>query len=104
MDATEAICLFPTETQSQILEDYVQSLRQKSGVESILWMYLRNVTWLNNVASLNKLAKAWKMRKPPGTLGLKEVGPGKIWVKNVWTQNTCILAFLHTFILFKVFG
>ena len=36
--------LVPTETQSQILEDYVQSLRQKTGVESILWMYLRNVT------------------------------------------------------------
>ena len=39
------------------------------------------------------------MRKPPGTLGLKKFGPGKIWVKNVLTQNTCILAFLHTFVL-----
>ena len=39
------------------------------------------------------------MRKLPGSLGLKKFGPGKIWVKNVWTQNTCILAFLHTFIL-----
>ena len=47
----------------------------------------------------NKLAKARKMRKPPGTLGLKKFGPGKIWVENVLTQNTCILAFLHTFVL-----
>ena len=39
------------------------------------------------------------MRKPLGTLGLKEFGPGKIWVENVSTQNTCILAFLHTFVL-----
>ena len=48
---------------------------------------------------MNKLAKARKMRKPPGTLGLKKFGPEKIWVGNVWTQNTCILAFLHIFIL-----
>ena len=47
----------------------------------------------------NKLAKARKMRKPPGTLGLKKFVPGKIWVENVLTQNTCILAFLHTFVL-----
>ena len=47
----------------------------------------------------NKLAKARKMRKLPGTLGLKKFGPGKIWVENVRTQNTCILTFLHTFIL-----
>ena len=39
------------------------------------------------------------MRKPPGMLGLKKFGPGKIWVESVWTQNTCILGFLHTFIL-----
>ena len=39
------------------------------------------------------------MRKPPGTLGLKKFGPGKIWVENVLFQNTCILAFLHTFVL-----
>ena len=47
----------------------------------------------------NKLAKARKMRKPPGKLGLKKFGPCKIWVENVSTQNTCILAFLHTFVL-----
>ena len=41
----------------------------------------------------NKLAKARKMRKPPGTLGLKKFVPGKIWVENVWTQNTCILSY-----------
>ena len=34
-----------------------------------------------------------------GTLGLKKFGPGKIWVENVSTQNTCILAFWHTFVL-----
>ena len=27
--------------------------------------------------SKNKLAKAWKMRKPPGTLGLKKFGLGR---------------------------
>ena len=31
---------------------------------------------------INKLAKARKMRKPPGTLGLKKFGPGKFWVKK----------------------
>ena len=36
---------------------------------------------------INKLAKARKMRKPPGTLGLKKFGPGKLWVKKVWAQN-----------------
>ena len=45
---------------------------------------------------INKLAKARKMRKPPGTLGLKKFWPDKIWVKNVWTQ---ILAYLHSCIL-----
>ena len=52
-----------------------------------------------NLFYANKLAKARKMRKPPGTLSLKKLGPGNIYVANVWTQNTCILAFLHTFIL-----
>ena len=57
-------------------------------------------SWKSLPFSLDsKLAKARKMGKPPGTLGLKKFGPGKIWVNNVWTQNTCILAFLHTFIL-----
>ena len=37
---------------------------------------------------LNKLAKARKMRKPPGTLGLKRFWPGNIWIENVWTQNS----------------
>ena len=36
---------------------------------------------------VNKLAKARKMRKPPGTLGLKKFGPGKFWVKKVWAQR-----------------
>ena len=44
----------------------------------------------------NKLTKARKMRKPPGTLGLKKFGPGKIWVENVWTQKS--------FWVKKVFG
>ena len=38
----------------------------------------------------NKLAKARKMRKPPGTLGLKKFGPGKLWVKKNLTQNIFI--------------
>ena len=41
---------------------------------------------------MNKLAKARKMRKPPGTLSLKKFGLGNLWVEKVWTQNTCILA------------
>ena len=40
----------------------------------------------------NKLAKARKMPKLPGSLGLKKFVPGKIWVENVLTQNTCIHA------------
>ena len=35
----------------------------------------------------DKLAKARKMHKPPGTLGLKKFGPGKFWVKKVWAQH-----------------
>ena len=36
----------------------------------------------------NKLAKARKMRKPAGTLGLKKFGPGKLWVtKNVGQKS-----------------
>ena len=35
----------------------------------------------------DKLAKARKMHKPPGTLGLKKFGPGKFWVKKVLAQN-----------------
>ena len=42
--------------------------------------------------SQNKLAKARKMRKPPGMLSLKKFGLGNLWVEKVWTQNTCILA------------
>jgi len=37
--------------------------------------------------SVNKLAKARKMRKPLGALGLKKFGPGKFWVKKVWAQH-----------------
>ena len=40
---------------------------------------------------MNKLAKARKMRKPPGTLSLKKFGLGILWVEKVWTQNTCML-------------
>ena len=36
---------------------------------------------------LNKLAKALKTRKSPGTLGLKKLELGKLWVKKVWVQN-----------------
>ena len=38
-------------------------------------------------SSINKLAKARKMRKPPGTPGLKKFGPGKFWVEKVWAQK-----------------
>ena len=31
----------------------------------------------------NKLAKARKMRKPPGTLSLKKFGLGNLWVEKV---------------------
>ena len=41
----------------------------------------------------NKLAKARKMRKPPGKLSLKKFGPGKIWVENFRLK---ILAYFHT--------
>ena len=34
----------------------------------------------------NKLAKARKMRKPPGTLSLKKFGLGNLWAEKVWTQ------------------
>ena len=44
----------------------------------------------------NKLAKARKMRKPPGSLGLKKFGPGKILVKKFGLK---ILAYLHSCIL-----
>ena len=40
--------------------------------------------------SQNKLTKARKMRKPPGTLDLKKFGPGKLWVEKVWAQNVFI--------------
>ena len=38
----------------------------------------------------NKLAKARKTRKSPGTLGLKKFGPGKLWFKKVWAPNIFI--------------
>ena len=38
----------------------------------------------------NKLAKAQKTRKSPGTLGLKKFGLGKLGVKKVWAQHICI--------------
>ena len=50
----------------------------------------------------NKLAKARKMRKPPGTLGLKKFGPGKLWVKKIWGQNISI-DFLAEVDHFKIF-
>ena len=37
--------------------------------------------------AINKLAKAQKTRKSPGTIGLKKFGPGKLWVKKVLAQN-----------------
>ena len=52
-----------------------------------------NISLYNHLLTQNnKLAKALKMRKPPGTLSLKKFGLGNLWVKKVWTQNNCILA------------
>ena len=34
----------------------------------------------------NKLAKARKTRKSPGTLGLKNFGPGKLWFEKFGTN------------------
>ena len=39
---------------------------------------------------MNKLAKARKTRKSPGTLGFKKFGPGKLRVQQVWGQNISI--------------
>ena len=36
---------------------------------------------------MNKLAKARKTHKLPGTLGLKKFWPGKLWVKKVWAKR-----------------
>ena len=35
----------------------------------------------------NKLAKARKTRKSPGSLRLKKFGLAKLWVEKVWAQN-----------------
>ena len=54
----------------------------------------------------NKLAKARKTRKSPGSLGLKKFGPGKLWVEKVCAHNILIdfLAKLdHSKILFFSF-
>ena len=48
---------------------------------------------------MEQARKSSEDAQAPGTLGLKKFGPGKIWVENVSTQNTCILAFWHTFVL-----
>ena len=45
----------------------------------------------------NKLAKARKMRKQPGTVGLKKFWPGKRFGSKMFGPK--ILAYLHTFIL-----
>ena len=45
---------------------------------------------LSTAYDKNKLAKARKTRKWPGTLGLKQFGPGKLRIKNVWSQNIFI--------------
>ena len=48
---------------------------------------------------MEQARKSSEDAQAPGTLSLKKFGPGKIWVENVSTQNTCILAFMHTFVL-----
>ena len=45
------------------------------------------MSYMRNESFLNKLAKARKMRKPPGTLGLKKFRPGKFGVEKIWAQH-----------------
>ena len=55
---------------------------------------IRSIWYRRNTLSLimyrNKLAKARKTSKSPGTLVLKKFGPGKLWVEKVWVQNMFI--------------
>ena len=57
-----------------------------SGIVNIL-LDTRTKSFETKYFSANKLAKARKMRKPPGTLRLKKFGPGKFWVEKVWAQH-----------------
>ena len=43
------------------------------------------------------------MRKP-GTLSLRKFGLGNLWIEKVWTQNTCILAYLQYSFVKYTFG
>ena len=69
-------------------------LRTYGGTDTRTWVGDRDAY------ASNKLAKARKMRKPPGMLGLKKFGPGKILRKSIFFSN-----FLgqHFFGVYKVF-
>ena len=85
---------------SQTLDQFLSKIPQSDTCISVIFL----ITFLNH-HELNfshwaskpfKFKQAWKMRKPPCTLGLKKFGPGEIWVENVLTLNTCILAYICT--------
>ena len=52
--------------------------------------YIQNMICRYNPFLPNKLAKARKTRKSPGTSGLKKFRPVELRVKKVWVQNICI--------------
>ena len=49
--------------------------------------FVKPVNFMKQVIKVNKLAKARKMRKPPGTLSFKKIGLGKRWFEKVWAQK-----------------
>ena len=53
----------------------------------------------DKVNTLNKLAKARKTRKSPGTLSLNKFGPGKLWFEKVWAQFFLSISSLNWMIL-----
>ena len=52
--------------------------------------FYKKIVEMARRGGLNKLTKARKTRKSPGTLGLKKFGPGILWVGKVWTTNMFI--------------
>ena len=79
---------------SQVVNHNTTRVVQEVTHHSRVWPFGLGTSWFQNVSIFlivldsvsNKLAKAPKMRKPPGTLGLKKFGPGKFWVEKV--RNT----------------
>ena len=72
--------------------DKSQDAKERSMSKLSQYFIICKVFFVNT--QINKLAKARKMRKPPGTLGLIFFGPGKalgqksFWVKKVfWSKK-----------------